>query len=140
VALVKFHDTRTGHLLDEDIDQTAGYLTMRQESAGRRRKLYALTDAGRTSLREWAQSLEISESQVRDEGTLKIFAGADPRVVFTQQREWRARKLAEMEGYLQAVEASPENEHTEAIATTLRIGVGYERMLLDAIDSFLADG
>jgi PadR family transcriptional regulator, regulatory protein AphA len=115
-----------------------GYLTMRQERSGRRRKLYSLTDSGRAALHAWAHSSQIAESQLRDEGTLKIFAGADPVVVFAHQRRWRTRKLEELEGYLAAMEDAPEDEHTAAIRTTLRIGIGYERMLLDGIEAFLA--
>src|SRR5205807_1319526 len=62
-----------------------GYLTLLQERGGRRRKLYSLTDSGREALRAWAHSPQIARSQLRDEGTLKIFAGADPRIVFAQQ-------------------------------------------------------
>lgn len=115
-----------------------GYLNVRQETSGRRRKLYSLTDKGRQALREWADSPEVAESQLRDEGTLKIFAGADPRVVFAAQRQWRARKLQELEGYLAGMEGLPENEHTAAVRTTLRIGIGYERMLIGAIDEYFA--
>lgn len=115
-----------------------GYLTMRQEQGGRRRKLYSLTDAGRQALQTWASSPEVSESQIRDEATLKIFAGGDPREIFGRQREWRATKLAELEGYLQELEAAPPTRHTPAIVATLSIGIDYERMLLDSIDRFLA--
>lgn len=117
--------------------EQGGYLTVRQEPAGRKRKLYALTDSGRQALRSWADSPKVAQSQLRDEGTLKIFAGADPRVIFSQQREWRLRKLQELEGYLAAVEALPEDEHSVAIATTLRVGINYERMLLLAIDEYM---
>jgi DNA-binding PadR family transcriptional regulator len=116
----------------------AGYLSRRQESSGRRRKVYSLTTAGRQALRQWADSPVIADGQVRDEGTLKIFAGADPARIFAQQRQWRARKLDELEGYLQAVESSPPGKHTAAIRTTLLIGISYERALLEAIDEFLA--
>jgi DNA-binding PadR family transcriptional regulator len=115
-----------------------GYLTMRQEQGGRRRKLYSLTEKGDAALREWAGSPHVSESQIRDEATLKIFAGADPRAIFTGQREWRARKLAELEGYLTEVEAAPQTRHTPAVVATLTIGIGYERTLLESIDRFLA--
>ncbi len=117
--------------------EQGGYLTVRQESGGRKRKLYALTDTGRAALREWADSPEVAESQLRDEGTLKIFAGADPRVIFAQQREWRSRKLEELEGYLSAIEGLPEDEHNDAIRTTLQIGIGYERLLLEGIERYL---
>ncbi len=115
-----------------------GYLNLRQERHGRRRKLYSLTDAGREALHAWADSPEIARSQLRDEGTLKIFAGADPRVVFAQQREWRADKLMELEGYLEALQRMPEDEHTAAIRTTLLTGIVYERKLIEAIDEFFS--
>lgn len=117
--------------------ERGGYLTVRQELGGRKRKLYALTDAGGQALRRWADSPEVAQSQLRDEGTLKIFAGADPRAIFCQQREWRSRKLQELEGYLAAVETLPVDEHSEAIATTLRIGINYERVLLQSIEDYL---
>jgi PadR family transcriptional regulator AphA len=117
--------------------EQGGYLTVRQEPGGRKRKLYALTETGRQALRRWADSPEVAQSQLRDEGTLKIFAGADPRVIFSQQREWRSRKLQELEGYLAALEGLPEDEHSAAIATTLRVGINYERVLLEAIDEYL---
>jgi DNA-binding PadR family transcriptional regulator len=117
--------------------QHGGYLTVRQEAGGRKRKLYALTPTGETALREWADSPEISRSQLRDEGTLKIFAGADPRVIFTQQRQWRAQKLVELEGYLDNLRDS---EHAAAIRATLLTGIAYERALIEMIDRFLSDG
>lgn len=118
--------------------QRGGYLQVRQEPRGRRRKLYSLTDSGKEALHVWAHSPQIARSQLRDEGTLKIFAGADPRVVFAQQRQWRADKLAELEGYLDALEGAPKNEHTAAIRVTLLTGIVYERKLIEAIDEFFA--
>lgn len=115
-----------------------GYLTMRQERGGRRRKLYSLTERGREALRAWASSPETAESQLRDEGTLKIFAGADPSGIFASQRKWRTRKLEELEGYLAAVEEMPQDARTAAARTTLQIGIGYERLLLEGIERFLA--
>lgn len=115
----------------------AGYLTVRQERGGRRRKLYSLTERGRSALSRWASSPELADGQLRDEGTLKIFAGADPSVVFTRQREWRARKLAELEGYLEAVQSGPQGEHTPAMLATLTVGVAYERALLEMFERLL---
>lgn len=117
--------------------EQSGYLTVRQESGGRKRKLYALTEIGATALRKWADSPEISRSQLRDEGTLKIFAGADPRVIFTQQRQWRAQKLSELEGYLEHL-GDTENAH--AVRATLLTGIAYERALIEMIDRFLDEG
>jgi DNA-binding PadR family transcriptional regulator len=117
--------------------QRGGYLEVRQEPGGRRRKLYSLTDAGRGALRQWADSPEVSESQLRDEGTLKIFAGADPEAIFARQREWRTRKLEELEGYLASLAGVPEDERSAAARTTLEIGIGYQRLLLEGIERFL---
>lgn len=111
-----------------------GYLTVRQEPAGRRRKLYSLTEKGRLALREWADAPEAAESQLRDEATLKVFAGGDPRAIFAHQRTWRARKLAELEGYLERL---PESEHASEVRATLTIGIAYERQMIAMIDGFL---
>lgn len=118
--------------------EKAGHLTVRLEAGGRKRKLYSLTTAGRGALQAWADSPEVAESQLRDEGTLKIFAGADPRAIVSQQQRWRARKLEELEGYLAGLDAAPEDEHTRAIRVTLQIGIGYERLLLEGIERFVA--
>jgi PadR family transcriptional regulator AphA len=117
----------------------AGYLTMRQEETGRRRKLYSLTERGAEALCAWARSPEIADGQLRDEGTLKIFAGADPSLVFRRQIEWRTRKLAELEGYLTALSGAPQDERAGAVCTTLRIGVAFERALLDMFERLLAE-
>lgn len=114
---------------------SGGYLSVRQETGGRRRKTYTLTEKGRRALREWADAPETAESQLRDEATLKVFAGGDPRAIFAHQRTWRARKLAELEGYLECL---PESEHAAAIRATLTIGIAYERQLIAMIDDFLA--
>src|ERR671919_2576673 len=81
----------------------AGYLTENQESGGRRRKLYALTDSGREALREWTRSPDTPPPQLRDAGVLKIFCGADPIPILTQRVGWHRAKLAELEGYLERV-------------------------------------
>ena len=46
---------------------TGGYLTVRQEPGGRRRKLYALTDLGREALRAWTAEPVAAPPQLRDE-------------------------------------------------------------------------
>jgi DNA-binding PadR family transcriptional regulator len=112
-----------------------GFLRERQESGGRRRKLYSLTDAGRAALREWTSSPDASPPQLRDEGVLKIFAGAVPEPILRRRVEWHRAKLAELEGYLQVVEAEGEQPGVRA---SLLVGTGYHRMLLEAIERYLA--
>ena len=77
--------------------ESGGYLSSRQEVGGRRRRRYALTDAGRKALRDWADAPQAAPPQLRDELLLKIFAGADPTRCWrrgststaTRWRNWR---------------------------------------------------
>src|SRR5438105_10635094 len=55
-----------------------GFLSVTQEEGGRRRKVYSLTAAGVGALEVWRGSGELTPPQLREEGVLKIFAGADP--------------------------------------------------------------
>jgi len=112
-----------------------GFLSEQQEAAGRRRKLYSLTDAGRRALREWTDSPDVSPPQLRDEGVLKIFAGADPAPILRRRLEWHRAKLAELEGYLQGVEAAG---GPEGVRSSLLVGTGYHRMIVEALDNALA--
>jgi DNA-binding PadR family transcriptional regulator len=112
----------------------AGLLSVEQEPSGRRRKLYALTDEGRTALRDWASSTTLSAPQVRDEGVLKIFAGADPQPILEDRLRWHTHKLAELEGYLEAVTGKPE---MASVRASLLVGVGYEKLIVDALASNL---
>jgi len=112
----------------------AGLLTERQEDGGRRRKLYALTDAGRDALKEWANSPELAPPQLREEAVLKIFAGGDPLPILRARSEWHRAKLAELEGYLEAIGDDP---LWRGVRASLQVGVSYNRMLLEAMESFL---
>jgi PadR family transcriptional regulator AphA len=74
-----------------------GYLTERREEGGRRRKLYALTDKGRTALTEWRAEPTAQLSEVRNLGLLKLFFGADPAALAEVQLAAHRAELAEYE-------------------------------------------
>jgi len=112
----------------------AGLLSVSQEPGGRRRKLYSLTQAGRDALERWRASDDLTPPALREEGVLKIFAGADPVPLFRSRCEWHRAKLAELEGYLEAVGESPE---WQGVRASLLVGVTYNRMLLEAMERFL---
>ncbi|HEV2922901.1 MAG TPA: PadR family transcriptional regulator [Solirubrobacteraceae bacterium] len=112
-----------------------GFLSERQETGGRRRKVYSLTDAGRSVLEAWKCSAELTPPQLREEGVLKIFAGADPVPVFRARCDWHRAKLAELEGYLEAV--TGEDPAWEGVRASLVVGVAYTRMMLEAMEGFL---
>jgi PadR family transcriptional regulator AphA len=128
---------------------TAGYLSQSQEQGGRRRKRYALTDAGHEALREWADSPGAPPSQYRDEGMLKVFAGADPQLVFAERGDWHRAKLAELEGYLEALRAGqtePSDDRVDRLLredkwrgpeATLIGGIGYHRQMIEVFEHFI---
>jgi DNA-binding PadR family transcriptional regulator len=112
-----------------------GFLSERQESGGRRRKVYSLTAAGASALEVWKDSAELTPPQLREEGVLKIFAGGDPVPIFRARCDWHRAKLAELEGYLEAVAGA--DPAWEGVRASLLIGVAYNRMMLEAMEGFL---
>lgn len=110
---------------------SGGYLSVRQETTGRRRKLYALTELGRDALRTWLADPAAAPPQLRDEVMLKIFAGADPAPLLPARRAWHAAKLAELEGYLAFLREAggPAGPERSLIA-----GVAYHRRMLDMLE------
>jgi PadR family transcriptional regulator AphA len=116
---------------------TGGYLSVHQEEAGRRRKTYALTEAGRTALAEWAASPTAAPPQVRDETILKVFAGADPLALMKTRRAWHEEKLRELEGYLEEVRG---DEAWQSSALALTAGVAYHRKMLEMLDELAPPG
>jgi PadR family transcriptional regulator AphA len=113
----------------------AGYLSIRQESGGRRRKLYALTEEGRTALRDWAAEPSAAPPQLRDELLLKVFAGADPAPLLEARAAWHREKLAELQGYLDDVR---QVEGWIGPERTLLAGVTYHRQMLELLDALTA--
>lgn len=112
---------------------SGGYLTVRQEPGGRRRKLYALTDAGREALQAWLAEPVAAPPQLRDEVMLKVFAGAEPLALMPARRAWHAAKLAELEGYLQLVREAG-GAATRGPERGLIAGVAYHRKMLEMLE------
>jgi PadR family transcriptional regulator AphA len=113
-----------------------GYLSENQEAGGRRRKRYTLTERGREALAEWVRSTDVAPPQYRDEGLLKVFAGADPLPIMAQRRAWHLAKLAELGGCLEAVRAT---DSPRGVELSLIAGITYHRQLLEPIERFLAE-
>jgi DNA-binding PadR family transcriptional regulator len=108
-----------------------GYLSVRQETGGRRRKLYLLTEEGRAALAAWIAEPSAAPPQLRDEAMLKIFAGAAPGPLRGARVDWHRAKLEELEGYLSEFRKNSESSGGER---TLIAGVSYHRMVLELID------
>lgn len=75
----------------------AGLLRERREEGGRRRRVYSLTDQGRSALATWRETPTSQLSQMREPALLKLFLGADPASIAPAQLEAHRRKLAEYE-------------------------------------------
>ena len=78
--------------------EKAGLLSVDQEEHGRRRKLYAITAAGREALETWVAEPAVTPPQLRDELMLKVFLGADPAPLTELRIAWHREKLVELEG------------------------------------------
>lgn len=114
-----------------------GYLSARQEKGGRRRRRYALTDAGREALRAWADDPVAAPPQLRDELLLKVFAGADPKPLVEERIACYRRNIEEYESLLAAVKLAPGWTGPEA---TLRAGIDYYRKMIEVVEGIAAGG
>lgn len=101
----------------------AGYLTEEQETTGRRRKTYELTRKGRQALEQWKAAPTDTFTELRDQGLLKLYFGADPRTVAPDQLQLHRRKLAEYE----AVAAQATKDTPAGPWLALQAGIGHER-------------
>jgi PadR family transcriptional regulator, regulatory protein AphA len=99
-----------------------GYLRVRREEGGRRRKHYALTDAGREALRAWLADAGTPPAEFREPALLKLFFGADPASVAPAQL---AQHRARLERYEALRAVLPP---TEGPALTLDAGIEHERV------------
>ena len=105
-----------------------GYLNEEQESGGRRRKLFSLTQAGHNALEAWLATPTAAPPELRDELELKVFLGADPGALVEQRLRWHREKLTELEGYLEQVRAA---DGPAGIERCLIAGTSYHRMLIE---------
>lgn len=108
-----------------------GYMSVRQEEGGRRRKTYSVTERGRQALAAWAKEPSLAAPQLRDEIMLKVFAGADPFAFLEPRRAWHREKLAELEGYLEEVRGERAWRPSELALTA---GIAYQRKMLEMLD------
>lgn len=74
-----------------------GLVDRTQERSGRRRKVYAINDAGREAIAAWTADPPAGMGELRAPSMLALFLGADPQEVARENRELSARKLDEYE-------------------------------------------
>jgi PadR family transcriptional regulator AphA len=76
-----------------------GLLSEEREQAGRRRRIYRVTQAGLEALEKWRAEPGEARSEVRDFGMLKLFLGADPAKlarVYLPEHEANLRRYEEL--------------------------------------------
>jgi DNA-binding PadR family transcriptional regulator len=100
----------------------AGLLSEEQEQAGRRRRVYELTDAGREALSRWRAQPADAPYELRDGGILKLFFGADPVLLARGQLSTHRAQLAAYEELREGLRGGPEHWRL-----ALESGIGHER-------------
>lgn len=104
-----------------------GYVTERREETGRRRRFYAITDAGREALAAWRSEVPDDAPELRDPGVLKLFFGADPATVATHQIAVHERQLAEYRTLRsQIADFVPSGQ-----LLALDVGIAHEQAMID---------
>ena len=101
----------------------AGYVTETRERAGRRRKLYALTDRGRAALDSWRDDPASERAELREPALLKLFFGADARRLAEVQLPAHRERLAEYE----AIRDGMPKEVPDGPRQALAMGIRHER-------------
>jgi PadR family transcriptional regulator AphA len=104
-----------------------------REPAGRRRRRFSITPAGRESLRAWIRSDASPPAELRDPGLLKLFfaGGVETAAVAALARAnaaEHARRLADYERLLPTLERDPSAAFALA---TLRLGLRHERLAVE---------
>jgi DNA-binding PadR family transcriptional regulator len=100
-----------------------GYLDEKRERAGRRRRLYTLTERGTEALDAWRETPTAELYEIRDAGLLQLFFGADPAKLAAVQLEAHRENLRRLEARLPDI--TP--EVPEGIRLALEAGIGHAR-------------
>lgn len=110
-----------------------GLVDEMQETQGRRRRVYGITEAGRQALREWLREGSPGTSETRDPGLLKLYFStvSSPREVVElarKQAAHHAARLAEYEAIRPHLKEHPRGVFAQA---TLRVGEMVERGMVE---------
>lgn len=103
----------------------AGYVTVRRERGGRRRKHYAVTQRGREALEAWLDEPELAPAEMREPALLKLFFGADPGGVAPGQIDLHRARLATYEALRAGLADTPQ---ASGAVHTLDAGIEHARV------------
>ncbi|NQY15100.1 MAG: PadR family transcriptional regulator [Henriciella sp.] len=107
-----------------------GLLSERQEETGRRRRLYAMTDKGRTALSDWLATPSEQATEIRDLGLLKLYfaqSGTQAALDSLIQDQLLAHRHR-LETYRTLEQDLAANPDYRFYAAALAMGLKYEEM------------
>jgi len=107
-----------------------GLLSERQEETGRRRRLYAMTDKGRTALSDWLATPSEQATEIRDLGLLKLYfaqSGTQAALDSLIQDQLLAHRQR-LETYRTLEQDLAANPDYRFYAAALAMGLKYEEM------------
>jgi PadR family transcriptional regulator AphA len=99
-----------------------GLLDERREQAGRRRRIYRLTDRGRDLFAQWRDEPTAQLYELRDASTLKLFFGGDAAALAATQLQAHRRQLEIYEGMRESLAKAPQGQRL-----ALECGIGHAR-------------
>jgi DNA-binding PadR family transcriptional regulator len=102
----------------------AGYLHVRREPDGRRRKHYSVTAKGRRALAEWLDAPTEELYELRDPGLLKLAFGSDPKALAKAQLPVHEQRLESFQEIRRILEASGAPREQRLVVES---GIGHER-------------
>jgi DNA-binding PadR family transcriptional regulator len=101
-----------------------GFLKVRREEGGRRRKHYSLTARGRKALQEWLEAPTDEMYELRDPGLLKLALGSDAKALARAQLPRHEERLRQFQEILRVLE---ENDAPVEQRLVTESGIGHER-------------
>jgi DNA-binding PadR family transcriptional regulator len=110
----------------------AGLLHEEREPAGRRRRIYRISDLGSRTLEEWRRDTSAPGWELRDAGLLKLYFGADPQELAETQLESHRKRLEEYESQVTDARLAP------GMRLALASGIGHEREYMRFWDAIAA--
>lgn len=118
----------------------AGLLAEEREVGGRRRRVFAITDAGRAALAAWLARPATALTELRDPGLLQLAfldqgAPGDLRELAAARARVHREHLALYRGFA----ALPEDEIVWSLRRTLEVGLAWETMVAEFWERLLAE-
>jgi PadR family transcriptional regulator AphA len=101
-----------------------GFLKVRREQGGRRRKHYSLTARGQKALVEWLEAPTDEMYELRDPGLLKLAMGSDAKALARAQLPKHEERLRYFQEILRVLEASGAPAQQRLVVDS---GIGHER-------------